>query len=106
MSSDPYIPVVCPTCGGLLQLTKGVYGCSLLHHYSAQQLDEALVEQLRQTLQRTVQQVEQRQYLGELLAQRGVLGLSSEETAPLERAHHLSEQLLTHITSHQALTQG
>jgi hypothetical protein len=82
----------------MLQRTHGVYACALQHHYTAQQLDAALVERLRHTLQRTSRQVQQRQYLVALLAQRGVLVVSPTETAPLERAYHLTEQLLTLVT--------
>jgi len=93
-----YLPLVCPTCGGILQLVDGVYGCALRHRYTAHQLDAALVEQLRQTLQRTSQQVEQRQYLAALLTQRNLLVVAPHETALLEQAHRLTEQLLTQVT--------
>ena len=102
MTPTSSLPLVCPTCGGILHLTGALYSCSLHHRYTGQQLDDALAEQVRQTLRRTIQQLEQSQYLEELMNQRGLLSSVPNNTVPLELAHRLTKQLLTRITRPKA----
>lgn len=89
MAPVPYAPLVCPTCGSILQWAATGYTCVLHHHYTVPQLDEALVSQLQQTLQRTVQQLQQRQYLLTLLEQQGMAVSFLSETAVLQVAQQL-----------------
>jgi hypothetical protein len=99
MPQQRYVPLVCPLCGGILHLTQTLYACSLNHQYTGLELEDILEKNVRQTLVRTMRQIEQSQYLLDLMATHGAPASVLQEATAFALAHRLTKQLLTEMNS-------
>lgn len=75
MDAPELKPLTCPTCGAVLAFDQRelLFHCPYGHHYSSEELDVVLQQNVSQQLQRVIRQLQESHLIMHALAARGQL---------------------------------